>query len=132
MSIFKKLFKKKKKQDEDEGVVSDGRNQVAKDDDKNSKTVDPVVNEEKKSTSDVNDMISQVDTSQMSFKEKAALKLFQKMPKKKQEEVMRQAMNPKNVQKNKEKILAQIDEMVASGQIDKSQIEAVKSRMGLR
>ena len=41
-------------------------------------------------------------------------------------------MNPQEVAKNKDKILKQIDEMVASGQIDKGQAEAVKSRMGLR
>ena len=58
--------------------------------------------------------------------------MFQKMPQKKKEEVLRKAMDPQQIQKNKDKILAQIDEMVKSGQIDKGQAEAVKSRMGLR
>jgi ribosomal protein S20 len=76
--------------------------------------------------------LSNVDTSKLSFKEKMALKMFKKMPQKKQEEILRQAMDPQQIQKNKDKILSQVDEMVKSGQIDKSQAEAVKSRMGLR
>ncbi len=135
--MFGKLFKKKKKDEEEkklEDVSTD--DSVAQDDSQNNsdddvrKVVDPT--EKKSAGSDVSDMISQVDTSKLSFKEKAALKLFQKMPKKKQEKIMQQAMSPENVQKNKQEMLKKIDEMVASGQIDKSQVEAVKSRMGLR
>jgi ribosomal protein S20 len=76
--------------------------------------------------------MSQVDTSKLSVKEKMAFKMFQKMPQKKQEDILRQAMDPQQIQKNKDKILKQIDEMVKNGQIDKGQAEAVKSRMGLR
>lgn len=104
---------------------------------KKKKEIDPAQEYEEKmkgrgGAEQVDEMLSKVDTSKLSFKEKMGLKMFKKMPKHKQEEVLRKAMNPAEVQKNKDKILAQIDEMIASGQIDKGQAEAVKSRMGLR
>lgn len=80
----------------------------------------------------ISDAMANVDTSQLSMKEKLGLKMFQKMSPKRQEEVLRQAMNPKAIAQHKDKILAQIDEMVKNGQIDKGQAEAVKSKMGLR
>ena len=52
------------------------------------------------------EMLDQVDTSKLSFKEKMGLKMFKKMSKEKQEAALRQAMNPAEVMKNKEKILA--------------------------
>jgi hypothetical protein len=76
--------------------------------------------------------MSGIDTSQLSMKEKIGLKMFQKMSPKKQEELLRQAMNPGEIAKHKDKILKQINEMVKNGQIDKGQAAAVKSKMGLR
>ncbi|MEA1925714.1 MAG: hypothetical protein U9M90_00505 [Patescibacteria group bacterium] len=78
------------------------------------------------------EMLSNVDSSKLSFKERMGLKMFKRMSKKKQEKMLRQAMNPQEVMKNKDKLLKQVDDMVKSGQIDKGQAEAVKSRMGLR
>jgi len=80
----------------------------------------------------IGDAMENVDTSKLSMKEKLGLKMFQKMSPKKQEEVLRQAMNPKAIAQHKDKILAQINDMVKNGQIDKGQAEAVKSKMGLR
>ncbi len=81
---------------------------------------------------DISEVLKNIDTSGMSMKEKMGLKMLQKMPKKKQEEILRQALNPQELYKHKDKVLKQIDEMVASGQIDKGQAEAVKAQMGLR
>ncbi len=81
---------------------------------------------------DFSEAMANVDTSQLSMKEKLGLKMFQKMSSKRQEDVLRQAMNPKAISQHKDKILAQINEMVKNGQIDKGQAEAVKSKMGLR
>ena len=80
----------------------------------------------------IGEMLKNIDTSGMSLKEKMGLKMLQRMPKKKQEEVMRQALNPEELHKNKDVVLKQIDEMVKAGQIDKGQAEAVKAQMGLR
>jgi hypothetical protein len=81
---------------------------------------------------DIKEMLKNIDTSGMSLKEKMGLKMLQKMPRKKQEEILRQALNPQELYKNKDKVLGQIDAMVASGQIEKGQAEAVKAQMGLR
>ena len=104
---------------------------------KKKKEVDPQEEYEEKlkgggGAEKVDEMLSKVDTAKLSFKEKMGLKMFKRMTKSKQEAVLRKAMNPEEVNKNKDKILAQVDEMVKSGQIDKGQAEAVKSRMGLR
>lgn len=86
----------------------------------------------KEQPTNISEAMANVDTSQLSMKEKIGLKMFQKMSPKKQEEMLRQAMNPQEIAKHKEKILAQINEMVKNGQIDKGQAAAVKSKMGLR
>ncbi|MDA3815388.1 MAG: hypothetical protein PF549_03400 [Patescibacteria group bacterium] len=87
---------------------------------------------EKKSSSDLGEAMKNVDTSKMGMKEKMAFKMFQKMPKKKQEEVMRKAMNPQNILKEKDKILKQLKEAVDSGEMSKQEAEQIKSRLGLR
>lgn len=81
---------------------------------------------------DLSAMMTGVDSSQMSGMQKMAFKMFQKLSPEKQQDIMRQALNPQNIQKNKDKILKQIDEMIKTGQIEKGQAEAVKSQLGLR
>ena len=81
---------------------------------------------------DINTLLDNIDTSQLSLKEKMGLKMLKKLPRHKQEEIIRQALNPQELYKHKDKVLRQIDEMVKAGQIDKSQAEAIKSQMGLR
>ncbi len=105
---IKDIFKRKKDKDTESSEIENG------------------------SKKDYSEMLSDVDSSKLSFKEKMGLKMFRRMSKKKQEKMLRQAMNPQEVMKNKDKILKQVDDMVKSGQIDKGQAEAVKSRMGLR
>jgi len=79
-----------------------------------------------------NEALSDVDKSKLSFKEKMGMKMFQRMSQKKQEDVLRKAMNPQQVMKHKDKIEKQIEGMISSGQIDKGQAEAVRSKLGLR
>ncbi len=80
----------------------------------------------------IKEMLKSIDTSGMSLKEKMGLKMLQKLPEKKQEELLRQALNPQELYKHKDMVLKQIDEMVKAGQIQKGQAEAVKAQMGLR
>ena len=140
MKFFKNLGKKKKQvKDEvgDDGVVVDD---TQKDDGQGrNKDVNPSDMMQQAAMSgmmggggDIGEMLKSIDTSGMSLKEKMGLKMLQKMPKKKQEEIMRQALNPQELHKNKDMVLKQIDEMVKSGQIQKGQAEAVKAQMGLR
>jgi len=88
--------------------------------------------EEDKRKSEVNNALGQVDKTKLSRKERFALKMFEKMPQKKQEEVMRKAMNPQTIQKDKHKILKQLNDAVASGEMDKQEAETIKSQLGLR
>jgi hypothetical protein len=81
---------------------------------------------------DIDQMLSQMDTSKLSRMQKMGLKMFQKLPKSKQEEVLKKAMSPDEVKKHQKDIEKHIDELVESGQIDKSQVAAVKSRLGLK
>jgi hypothetical protein len=76
--------------------------------------------------------LSKVDTSGMTKMQKMAFSFFKKLPKKKQEEVMRKAMNPQAIQKDKDKIIKQLNEAVKSGEMSKQEAEMVKSRLGLR
>ncbi len=81
---------------------------------------------------DQKEILNKINTKNLSSMQKMALKLFQKLPQNKQEEIMRKAMNPQEIMRNKDKVLAQINEMVKSGQIDKNQAELLKSQLGLR
>lgn len=80
----------------------------------------------------MDEMMGQVDTSKMSRKERWALKLFQKMPRKKKEEALRKMMNPQNIFKEKDKILKQLDEAVKAGQMTKQEADQMKRQLGLR
>lgn len=123
----KKQTQKKTKADEkdDQKVKS----QAVKDDDTKGKKGKKG---KKKDASKVGQMLSQVDTSKLSFWQRRALGVFKKLPQRKQEEMIRQAMNPNEVQKHKADIEKQINEMVTSGQITKGQVAAVRSKLGLR
>ena len=139
MKLFKKFGKKKKENriKKDEVVVSDdGQNDDSQNDDKSVSPSDMMQQAAMSGmmggSGDIGEMLKSIDTSGMSIKEKMGLKMLQKMPKKKQEEVMRQALNPQELHKNKDMVLKQIDEMVKAGQIQKGQAEAVKAQMGLR
>ena len=79
-----------------------------------------------------NSMLSGLDTSNMTKMQKMALKMFQRLPANKQEEMIRKAMNPQAIYKNKDKVLKELDEMVKSGRISKQQAELMKGQLGLR
>jgi hypothetical protein len=76
-------------------------------------------------------MLSQVDTSEMSRTQKLAFGMFKKLPRSKQETMIKKAFDPQELRKNKDEVLKNLDKMVQSGQVDKSQLAAIKSRMGL-
>ncbi|MFO7806904.1 MAG: hypothetical protein R6V40_00570 [Candidatus Moraniibacteriota bacterium] len=77
-------------------------------------------------------MMDQIDTSKLSRKERWALKAFKKLPKSKREDAIRQAMNPQNLYKEKDKVIKQLDEMVKSGQMTKEEAEQMKRQFGLK
>jgi len=67
----------------------------------------------------------------MGFASRMAMKQFQKMSPEKQAEVMQKALDPKNIQKNKGKLLEMLDAMEKSGQMNKHQVFEAKKRLGL-
>ncbi len=143
--MFKIFGKKKKKQDEEE--IAKNTSDDSQNDDSNQDDTQNDNNQSDNQSStmqqaamagmmggggDIKEMLKSIDTSGMSMKEKMGLKMLQKLPRKKQEEILRQALNPQELYKHKDQVLKQIDDMVASGQIDKGQAEAAKAQMGLR
>ncbi len=103
-----------------------------KKDDKKEGDNKPVESQMDGAMDKMDEMMKQVDTSKMSRKERWALKLFQKMPKKKKEEALRKMMNPQNIFKEKDKILKQLDEAVKTGQMTKQEADQMKRQLGLR
>lgn len=80
----------------------------------------------------IGEALSKVDTSGMTKMQKMAFGIFKRLPQKKQEDVMRKAMNPQAIQKDKAKILKQLNDAVKSGEMSKPEAEMIKSRLGLR
>jgi hypothetical protein len=64
--------------------------------------------------------------------ERLALKKFESMNDEQRMKLMRKAMDPKNIAKNKDKILGTLKQMRKSGQITADQYEMAKQKMGIR
>jgi hypothetical protein len=71
-------------------------------------------------------------TKKPGFIERMAMKRFESMSDEERRKVMQKAMSPKNIEKNKQKILANLKEMRKSGQISADQYEMAKQKMGIR
>jgi len=71
------------------------------------------------------------DSKDMGFMEKMAMKQFEKMSPEQREKVMQKALDPKNIEKNKDKIIKMLDGMEKSGTMDKHQIFQIKKQLGL-
>ncbi|EKE16256.1 MAG: hypothetical protein ACD_11C00024G0024 [uncultured bacterium] len=67
----------------------------------------------------------------MGMLQRIAMKKVMKMNPKEREDLMRKALEPKNVQKNKKQILEMLEQMEKSGQMNKHQVFEAKKRMGL-
>lgn len=72
------------------------------------------------------------DVSKMNMMQKFAWKQFQKMSPEKQRDVMKKAMTPKNVEKNKDQIIGQLEEMKAAGMMSDDQYRLAKRKLGIK
>ncbi len=72
------------------------------------------------------------DISQMNMVQRFAWKQFQKMSPQKQREVMKKAMTPENIEKNKDQIIKQLEEMKAAGMMSDDQYRLAKRKLGLK
>ena len=67
----------------------------------------------------------------MGMLQKMAMKKVMKMSPEEREKLMKKALEPKNIQKNKKEILDMLEKMEKSGQMNKHQVFEAKKRMGL-
>lgn len=67
----------------------------------------------------------------MGFIQRLAMKKLQNMSPEEQSKLAKNLMRPENIAKNKDKILAIMEQMKASGRINEEQVEAVKKQFGL-
>lgn len=80
---------------------------------------------------DMSELPGAPDPKDMGFMERMAMKQFQKMSPEQREKVLAKALDPKNIEKNKDKILDMLDSMEKSGQMDKHQVFQIKKQLGL-
>lgn len=71
------------------------------------------------------------DVNDMGMMEKFAMKRLAKMSPQEREKLMKKAMTPKNIQKNKGEILASLEAMRKAKQISDDQYRLAKKRFGL-
>lgn len=71
------------------------------------------------------------DKNKIGMLQKMAMKRLEKMNPEERERLMQKALDPKNIAKNQDKILASIEQMKASGQITEEQAELAKKKLGL-
>jgi hypothetical protein len=67
----------------------------------------------------------------MGILQRLAMKRLEKMDPKEREQLMRKALSPENIEKNKDKILATMEQMKASEQLTDEQMKMAKEKLGL-
>ena len=72
-----------------------------------------------------------VDSQKMGMLQRLAMRKLEKMDPKERENLMQKALSPENIAKNKDKILATMEQMKASGQMTDEQIKMAKEKLGL-
>jgi len=82
----------------------------------------------KKKKNDDNEV---VDTQKMGMLQRLAMRKLEKMDPKEREKLMQKAMSPENIAKNKDKILATMEQMKAARQMTEEQIRMAKEKLGL-
>lgn len=68
----------------------------------------------------------------MNMFQRFAMKRLMKMNPAEREKMMKKAMTPKNIEKNKGEILASLEAMRKSGQISDDQYRLTKAKLGLK
>ncbi len=78
-----------------------------------------------------NDNGEVADSQKMGILQRLAIKRIEKMDPKEREKLMQKALSPENIAKNKDKILAVMEQMKSSGQLTDKQIQLAKEKLGL-
>ena len=87
----------------------------------------------KKSASSADEEKQDGDNSpqKLGMLQRLAMKKIEKMDPKEREKLMQKALSPENIAQNKDKILATMEQMKASGQMTDEQIQMAKEKLGL-
>jgi hypothetical protein len=72
-----------------------------------------------------------MDPENMGFLQRIAMKRLEKMNPEERDKLMKKALEPKNIQKNRKDILEMLEKMEKSGQMNKHQVFEAKKKMGL-
>jgi len=72
------------------------------------------------------------DMKDMNMLQRFAMKRLMSMSPAEREKVMKKALTPKNIEKNKEEILKSLEAMRKAGQISDDQYRLTKLKMGLK
>lgn len=72
-----------------------------------------------------------MDPQNMGMLQRMAMKKIMKMSPQEREALMRKVMTPENISKNKKEILAHLEQMRKSGQMNDHQVFEAKKRLGL-
>jgi len=67
----------------------------------------------------------------MGLLHRMAMKKLEKMDPKEREKLMQKALAPENIAKNKDKILAAMEQMKRSGQLTEDQLKIAKEKLGI-
>ena len=71
------------------------------------------------------------DSPKMGMLQRLAMKKVMSMDPKERERLMQKALTPENIEKNRDKILATMEQMKASGQLTDEQVKMAKEKLGL-
>lgn len=71
------------------------------------------------------------DPNKMGFVQRLAMKKIMNMSDQERMKLMQKVMTPENISKNKDQILAAMEQMKASGQMTADQVEMAKQKFGL-
>lgn len=77
------------------------------------------------------DQVGEGDAQKMGMLQRLAMKKVMSMDPKEREKLMQKALSPENIAKNKDKILATMEQMKASGQMTEEQMRMAKEKLGL-
>lgn len=72
-----------------------------------------------------------MDPQNMGMLQRMAMKKIMKMSPQEREALMKKVMTPENISKNKKDILAHLEQMEKSGQMNSHQVFEAKKRLGL-
>jgi hypothetical protein len=71
------------------------------------------------------------DSNKMGFVQRLAMKKVMNMSEEERMKMMKKVLTPENISKNKDKIMAVMEQMKANGQISQAQVEEAKKNLGI-